>query len=93
MENPSCASTPPETILALLWTTVAVFGIVYAILGYRCLRAVGFLSGLAAGAGCIFWLQSQEIALIGNQADSGKFDVLFSFRVRRQIIANNVFID
>lgn len=77
MENPSCASTPPETILALLWTTVAVFGIVYAILGYRCLRAIGFLSGLAAGAGCIFWLQSQEVALMGNQADSGKFIVGF----------------
>lgn len=33
MENPSCPSTPPETISALLWTTVAVFGIVYALLG------------------------------------------------------------
>lgn len=72
MEDPSCPSTPPETILALLWTTVAVFGIVYAILGYRCLRAVGFLSGLAVGSGCVFWLQSQEIELVGKQADSGK---------------------
>lgn len=33
MENPSCPSTPPETISALLWTTIAVFGIVYALLG------------------------------------------------------------
>lgn len=33
MENPACLATPPETILALLWTTVAVFGIVYALLG------------------------------------------------------------
>lgn len=73
MDNPSCTSTPPETILSLLWTTVAVFGIVYAILGYRCLRAVGFLSGLAAGTGCILWLQSQQIELIGNQADSGSW--------------------
>lgn len=72
MDNPSCTSTPPETILSLLWTTVAVFGIVYAILGYRCLRAIGFLSGLAAGTGCILWLQSQQVELIGNQADSGK---------------------
>lgn len=72
MDNPSCTSTPPETILSLLWTTVAVFGIVYAILGYRCLRAVGFLSGLAAGTGCILWLQSQQIEVIGSQADSGK---------------------
>lgn len=72
MNNPSCTSTPPETILSLLWTTVAVFGIVYAILGYRCLRAIGFLSGLAAGTGCILWLQSQQVEMIGNQADSGK---------------------
>lgn len=72
MDNPSCTSTPPETILSLLWTTVAVFGIVYAILGYRCLRAIGFLSGLAAGTGCILWLQSQQVEMIGNQADSGK---------------------
>lgn len=70
MENPSCPTTPPETILALLWTTIAVFGIVYALLGYRCLRAIGFLSGLAAGAGCIFWLQIQEITLVGRHADS-----------------------
>lgn len=40
--------------------------------GYRCLRAIGFLSGLAAGAGCIFWLQTQQITLIGSPADSGK---------------------
>lgn len=97
MEDPSCPTTPPDTILALLWTIVAVFGIVYAVLGkhfccnrhrnptlihptnlrnpipgYRCLRAVGFLSGLAAGLGCIYWLQSQEVTLIGSQADSGK---------------------
>lgn len=72
MENPSCTSTPPETILSLLWTTIAVFGIVYAILGYRCLRAVGFLSGLAAGTGFTLWLQRFEIEVFGNQADSGK---------------------
>lgn len=33
MENPTCPATPPETISALLWTTMAVFGIVYALLG------------------------------------------------------------
>lgn len=76
MENPSCLSPPPETILALLWTTVAVFGIVYAILGYRCLRAIGFLSGLVAGASCIFWLQSQDYVLISKQADSGKLKII-----------------
>lgn len=71
MDNPSCISTPPETILSLLWTTIAVFGIVYAILGYRCLRAIGFLSGLAAGTGFVLWLQTQQIVVIGKQADSG----------------------
>ncbi|XP_031621358.1 transmembrane protein 198 [Contarinia nasturtii] len=70
MNNPSCTSTPPETILSLLWTTVAVFGIVFAILGYRCLRAVGFLSGLAAGTGCVLWLKHLQIELVGSQADS-----------------------
>lgn len=92
MENPSCLSTPQNTILALLWTAVAVFGIVYALLGktgwemmtimwinleqinspigYRCLRAVGFLTGLAAGMGCFFWLQSQSITVVGHHADS-----------------------
>lgn len=39
--------------------------------GYRCLRAIGFLSGMAAGAGCMFWLQLQEITLVNSQADSG----------------------
>lgn len=33
MENPSCPIKPPDTIPALLWTTIAVFGIVYALLG------------------------------------------------------------
>lgn len=73
MENPSCTTTPPETILSLLWTAVAVFGIVYAILGYRCLRAIGFLSGLAAGTSLILWLQSQDIEILGHQADSGMY--------------------
>lgn len=72
MENPSCITTPPETILSLLWTAVAVFGIVYAILGYRCLRAIGFLSGLAAGTSLVLWLQSQQIEVFGHQADSGE---------------------
>lgn len=72
MQNPSCTTPPTEMVLSLLWTTVAVFGIVYAILGYRCLRAVGFLSGLAAGTGCTLWLQSQEVEVFGNQFDSGK---------------------
>lgn len=39
--------------------------------GYRCLRAVGFLSGLAAGAGCIFWLQNKEVTILGSPADYG----------------------
>lgn len=39
-------------------------------LGYRCLRAIGFLSGLAAGAGCIVWLQKQKITFVGPPADS-----------------------
>lgn len=74
MDNPSCTTTPPETILSLLWTTVAVFGIVYAILGYRCLRAIGFLSGLAAGTGFVLWLQTQHVELVSKQADSGTID-------------------
>lgn len=44
MENPTCPSTPPETISALLWTTVAVFGIVYALLGmFNCCIKVPLL--------------------------------------------------
>lgn len=42
-------------------------------IGYRCLRAVGFLSGLATGAGCIFWLQKNEITILGSPADSGTY--------------------
>lgn len=82
MENPSCMSTPPDTLLSLLWTTIAVFGIVYAILGYRCLRAVGFLSGLAVGAGCVIGLQSQGIEVINNQVDSGRFTSSYSSFLR-----------
>lgn len=33
MENPQCTSAPPEKIFVLLWTTIAVFGIVYTLLG------------------------------------------------------------
>lgn len=40
--------------------------------GYRFLRIVGFLSGLAAGSGCILWIQKQEILMFGNPTDSGK---------------------
>lgn len=68
MENPGCIATPPDSVQIMLWTVVAVFGVVYTVLGYRCLRAVGFLSGLAAGVGCILWLQSQHITVLGNQA-------------------------
>lgn len=42
MENPACVSTPPETILALLWTTAAVFGIVYALLGMYFVFRIGY---------------------------------------------------
>ncbi|XP_055374951.1 transmembrane protein 198 isoform X2 [Condylostylus longicornis] len=70
MDNPSCPSTPPETVQALLWTTVAVFGIVYALLGYRCLRAIGFLSGLLVGANTIFILQSLKVTNLETPADS-----------------------
>lgn len=49
-------------------------------LGYRCLRAVGFLSGLAAGAGFIFWLQNKEVTILGSPADSGKSQTVNSFR-------------
>lgn len=40
--------------------------------GYRFLRIVGFLSGLAAGSGCILWIQKQEILMFGNPTDSGE---------------------
>lgn len=67
MVTPSCIATPPDTIQILLWTIVAVFGIVYTLLGYRCLRAVGFLTGLAAGAGTILWLQHEQITVLGKE--------------------------
>lgn len=70
MDNPSCTTPAPDTISALLWTITAVFGIVYALLGYRCLRAVGFLSGLLVGANGIFILQDLKITLLGSPADS-----------------------
>ncbi|XP_062555701.1 transmembrane protein 198 isoform X2 [Armigeres subalbatus] len=70
MENPLCTTTTAanSTVSVLLWTTIAVFGIVYTLLGYRCLRAIGFLTGLAAGAGCIVMLQSKNITGFGNLA-------------------------
>lgn len=68
MENPSCIVTPEDPVRILLWTTVAVFGVVYTLLGYRCLRAVGFLSGLVAGVGCVLWLHKQQVTVLGNQA-------------------------
>ncbi|TDG39965.1 hypothetical protein AWZ03_013616 [Drosophila navojoa] len=66
----TCAPTTPETLAALLWAIIAVFGIVYALLGYRCLRAVGFLSGLMVGANGIFILQDFQITWLGKPADS-----------------------
>ncbi|XP_055593325.1 transmembrane protein 198 [Uranotaenia lowii] len=70
MEDPLCTAATPasSTVSVLLWTTIAVFGIVYTLLGYRCLRAIGFLTGLAAGAGCIVLLQSQNVTEFGNLA-------------------------
>ncbi|XP_067636761.1 transmembrane protein 198 [Eurosta solidaginis] len=70
LESPSCTKTTPDSLSALLWTITAVFGIVYAVLGYRCLRAVGFLSGMLAGANSIFVLQDLQITLLGKPADS-----------------------
>ncbi|XP_063696266.1 transmembrane protein 198 isoform X2 [Culicoides brevitarsis] len=69
IETPHCIGTgkPPDTIQILLWTTVAVFGIVYTLLGYRCLRAIGFLTGLATGAGPILWLQQGQITVLGRE--------------------------
>ncbi|KAM8720895.1 hypothetical protein ACLKA7_006870 [Drosophila subpalustris] len=66
----TCAPTTPDTLAALLWAILAVFGIVYALLGYRCLRAVGFLSGLMVGANGIFILQDFQITWLGKPADS-----------------------
>lgn len=66
----TCAPTTPDTLPALLWAIIAVFGIVYALLGYRCLRAVGFLSGLMVGANGIFILQDFQITWLGKPADS-----------------------
>ncbi|KAH8274865.1 hypothetical protein KR044_001781, partial [Drosophila immigrans] len=66
----TCAPTTPDTLAALLWAIIAVFGIVYALLGYRCLRAVGFLSGLMVGANGIFILQDFQITWLGKPADS-----------------------
>uniref|UniRef100_A0A034V3W9 Transmembrane protein 198 n=1 Tax=Bactrocera dorsalis TaxID=27457 RepID=A0A034V3W9_BACDO len=38
--------------------------------GYRCLRAVGFLSGLMVGANAIFMLQDFHVTLLGKPTDS-----------------------
>ncbi|ALC49948.1 CG14234 [Drosophila busckii] len=65
----TCAPTSPDTLAALVWAIVAVFGIVYALLGYRCLRAVGFLSGLLVGANAIYILQDFQITWLGKPAD------------------------
>uniref|UniRef100_T1H4V1 Transmembrane protein 198 n=1 Tax=Megaselia scalaris TaxID=36166 RepID=T1H4V1_MEGSC len=70
MENPNCAPKSPDPLSALFWTTIAVFGIVYALLGYRCLRAIGFLSGLLVGANIAFVLQDFKVTLMGSPADS-----------------------
>lgn len=39
----------------------------FLLIGYRCLRAVGFLTGLAAGAGSILWLQHEQITVLGKE--------------------------
>ncbi|EDW86297.1 uncharacterized protein Dwil_GK17356 [Drosophila willistoni] len=70
LQSQTCALSTPDTVAALLWAIVAVFGIVYALLGYRCLRAVGFLSGLMVGANGIFILQDFQITFLGKPADS-----------------------
>ncbi|BFG01394.1 transmembrane protein 198 [Drosophila madeirensis] len=70
LENQTCTPTAPDTLAAILWAIFAVFGIVYALLGYRCLRAVGFLSGLMVGANGIFILQDFQITFLGKPADS-----------------------
>ncbi|EDW56212.1 GM22989 [Drosophila sechellia] len=70
LEGQTCTPTAPEPLAAILWAIFAVFGIVYALLGYRCLRAVGFLSGLLVGANGIFILQDFQITFLGKPADS-----------------------
>ncbi|XP_017034614.1 transmembrane protein 198 [Drosophila kikkawai] len=70
LEGQACTPTAPEPLSAILWAIFAVFGIVYALLGYRCLRAVGFLSGLMVGANGIFILQDFQITFLGKPADS-----------------------
>lgn len=42
MENPNCAPKSPDPLSALFWTTIAVFGIVYALLG-KILQKTSFL--------------------------------------------------
>ncbi|KAH8273343.1 hypothetical protein KR018_005201 [Drosophila ironensis] len=70
LEGQTCTPSAPEPLAAILWAIFAVFGIVYALLGYRCLRAVGFLSGLMVGANGIFILQDFQITFLGKPADS-----------------------
>ncbi|XP_059621094.1 transmembrane protein 198 [Phlebotomus argentipes] len=69
MDTSICPTSQPDMVEVLLWTTCAVFGFVYMMLGYRCLRAIGFLTGLAAGAGCVLWLQRHK-TLLGSPGDS-----------------------
>lgn len=33
LEGTPCTTSPPDTLAALLWTIIAVFGIVYTLLG------------------------------------------------------------
>uniref|UniRef100_A0A8C8YHP4 Transmembrane protein 198 n=1 Tax=Prolemur simus TaxID=1328070 RepID=A0A8C8YHP4_PROSS len=64
--EPSCVLEPqenPELAPALVCALCCCFGIIYCCFGYRCFKAVMFLSGLLSGALVIFLLCHKERVL------------------------------
>uniref|UniRef100_A0A9L0TL02 Transmembrane protein 198 n=1 Tax=Equus caballus TaxID=9796 RepID=A0A9L0TL02_HORSE len=64
--DPRCVLEPqdnPELAPALVCALCCCFGIIYCCFGYRCFKAVMFLSGLLSGALVIFLLCHKERVL------------------------------
>ncbi|XP_020034666.1 transmembrane protein 198-like isoform X1 [Castor canadensis] len=67
LPDPRCVlepqDNPPELAPALVCALCCCFGIIYCCFGYRCFKAVMFLSGLLSGALVIFLLCHKEQVL------------------------------
>ncbi|XP_013105885.1 transmembrane protein 198 [Stomoxys calcitrans] len=70
LDDHPCTSAPPDTMYALLWSMCAVFGIVFVLLGYRCLRAVGFLTGAFIGIKAVAMMRIYITGYLGEPADA-----------------------